>query len=63
MKKFSNENILTKNFWYLNILDNNSINFLKKEHEKKNKKINKNLELQKRLDLFEFPMIGILSML
>ena len=63
MKKFSNENILTKNFWYLNILDNNSINFLKKEHEKKTKKINKNLELQKRLDLFEFPMIGILSML
>ena len=62
MKKFSNENILTKNFWYLNILDNNSINFLKKEHVKKNKKINKILELQKRLDLFEFPMIGILSM-
>ena len=62
MKKFSNENILTINFWYLNILDNNSINFLKKEHVKKNKKINKILELQKRLDLFEFPMIGILSM-
>ena len=63
MKKFSNENILTKNFWYLNILDNNSINFLKNEYEKKTNKINKNLELQKRLDLFEFPMIGILSML
>jgi hypothetical protein len=63
MKKFSNENILTINFWYLNILDNNSINFLKKEYVKKNKKINKILELQKRLDLFEFPMIGILSML
>ena len=59
MKKFSNENILTINFWYLNILDNNSINFLKKEYVKKNKKINKILELQKRLDLFEFPMIGI----
>lgn len=63
MKKFSNENILIKNFWYLNILDNNSINFLKNENNKKTKKINKNLELQKRLDLFEFPMIGILSML
>ena len=63
MKKFSNENILTINFWYLNILDNNSINFLKKEYVTKNKKINKILELQKRLDLFEFPMIGILSML
>ena len=63
MKKFSNENILTKNFWYLNILDNSSINFLKKVYEKKNKKVNKSLELQKRLDLFEFPVIGILSML
>ena len=62
MKKFENENILSK-FWYLNILDNNSINNLKKEYCRKNKKTNKLLELQKRLDLFEFPMIGILSML
>lgn len=62
MKKFENENILSK-FWYLNILDNNSINNLKKEYYRKNKKTNKLLELQKRLDLFEFPMIGILSML
>ena len=61
MKKFENENILSK-FWYLNILDNISINNLKKEYAKKNNKINKLLELQKRLDLFEFPMIGILSM-
>ena len=61
MKKFENENILSK-FWYLNILDNNSINNLKKEYYRKNKKTNKLLELQKRLDLFEFPMIGILSM-
>ena len=61
MKKFENENILSK-FWYLNILDNNSINNLKKEYYRKNKKTNKLLELQKRLDLFEFPMIGILCM-
>lgn len=61
MKKFENENILSK-FWYLNILDNISINNLKKEYIKKNYKINKLLELQKRLDLFEFPMIVILSM-
>jgi len=55
MKKFDN-------FWYLYILDNYSIYNLKKEYYKNNKKTNKLLELQKRLDLFEFPMIEILSM-
>jgi hypothetical protein len=63
MKKFENENVLQKNFWYLYILDNISINNLKKEYFKKNKKINKLLELQERLDLFEFPMIEILRMI
>jgi ssRNA-specific RNase YbeY (16S rRNA maturation enzyme) len=63
MKKFANYNILQKNFWYLYILDNISINNLKKEYFKKNKKTNKLSELQKRLDLFEFPMIEILSMI
>ena len=63
MKKFENENVLQKNFWYLYILDNNSINNLKKEYFKKNKKTNKLLELQERLELFEFPMIEILRMI
>ncbi len=63
MKKFENDNILQKNFWYLNTLDNISIKYLKKQYNKEIVKVNKLLELQKRLDLFEFPMIGILSML
>lgn len=63
MKKFENENVLQKNFWYLYILDNISINNLKKEYFKKNKKTNKLLELQKRLELFEFPRIEILRMI
>lgn len=51
-------NLYLKNTWYLVSLDYELINYLKK----KSKKCKNCMILQKRLDLFEFPMICVLSM-
>ena len=52
-------NLYLKNTWYLVNLDYELVNYLKKKNFKKSKNFKK---LKKRLDLFEFPMICILSM-
>lgn len=53
-KKIKKYNII----WYINSLDYEIIRQLKKNNNKNNKMI----LFKKRLDLFEFPMIFILSM-
>ena len=62
-------NLYLENSWYLNYLDYEIILYLKNKYKYKksikdkikNKKNKLNI-IQKRLDLFEFPMICILSM-
>ena len=62
-------NLYLENSWYLNYLDYEIILYLKNKYKYKksikdkikNKKNKLNI-IQKRLDLFEFPMICVLSM-
>lgn len=56
---FSNKDF-NNNFWYFYFLDKETLNIMK--NKSKNNKKNKNYELRKRLDLFEFPMAFILGM-
>jgi hypothetical protein len=55
---FSNKDF-NNNFWYFYFLDKETLNIMKNKNISKN--VNKNYELRKRLDLFEFPMAFILG--